>query len=50
MHSSKMRTGRCSGRLGWRGGGVGGVSDQVVSVLGGVCLGGCLLRGGCTPV
>ena len=35
MHSSRMRTVRCSGRWG--------------GVWGGVCLGGCMPRGGCLP-
>ena len=42
MHSSVMRTFRCSGRLGWGG----WVSAQGVVCLGGVCLGGVCL-GGC---
>ena len=49
MHSSRMRTARCNGGLGGGGG-----AGQGVSAYGGVCLGGCLSRGGaylgvCTP-
>ena len=42
MHSSRMHTVCCSGRLG-------GVSAQGMSGQGGVCLGGCLPRRGCLP-
>ena len=46
MHSSRMRTVRCSGR---RGGGLGGVSKHAlgrgVSALGGCLPGGCLPGG-----
>ena len=65
MHSSRMLTVRCSGRL-WGGGGVGvclgGVSAQMgclprggvswgwgVSAQGGVCIVGGVCRGGCLP-
>ena len=55
MHSSRMRTVRCSGCLGGclpkkgicLGGGV--CLEGVVSVRGGVCLGGGVCPGGCTP-
>ena len=45
MHSSRMRTVRCSGCLIWGG----EVSARGASAQGGVCLGGVCLGGRCLP-